>query len=508
MPKRPQELWRLVAGLGTIAGVTLLYVRGLHVHNTATVSTTFLLVVLVMAATSRLWIAIAVSIVAMLSFNFFFLPPVGTFSIVDPQNWVALFAFLVVSLIASRLSAGVRARTDEAVARRDELARLFDLSRDVLMMTDSQDAMSRLARAIALRFDLSFVAVALPRTTDWELFTAGRDAIDLSRQELSNAFASAQTTLEYDAHARTYSGHRTMMSDNRLIHLVPLRAATKAIGMLGASGRSIEAGTLDALAGIAAIAIERAQFLEDRKQAELTRQSEQLKAALLASLGHDLRTPLTTIRVAASNVKSSSLTAGQRDEQSDLILSEAERLARLFENILEMARIDAGAVASEARWTHPSEILEGARDQVGATIRDRRVIVHIGSDVPVLIDPRLTANAVAHVLENAAQYAPTDSNIDIAVDVTPEGLTFDIRDRGPGIAAADLPHLFERFYRGDAAGGRTSGTGMGLWIARRLLAVQHGRIWAENAAGGGARFSIVIPVPAKTDQIIDNADTV
>ena len=155
-----------------------------------------------------------------------------------------------------------------------------------------------------------------------------------------------------------------------------------------------------------AIAIERASFLEERKVAELTRQSEELKTTLLASLGHDLRTPLTAIRIAASNIQAPSLTADERLEQSDLILAEAERLTRLFQNILDMARIDAGAIAAEARWAHPSEIIAAARDQVEHALQAHRLEVHVDPDVPVRLDPRLTATAMAHLLENAAQYAP------------------------------------------------------------------------------------------------------
>ena len=165
-----------------------------------------------------------------------------------------------------------------------------------------------LARSIARRFDLEFVAVAVPRHDEWDVYEAGSQTVQLDRRQLSNAFAAAQASLEFDAHARTYAGHRTMTVDGRDIRLVPLRVGTKPIGILAAAGRPVEAGTLDTLAGVVAIAIERAQFLEERKASELTRQSEQLKTALLASIGHDLRTPLTAIRVAASNIMASELT--------------------------------------------------------------------------------------------------------------------------------------------------------------------------------------------------------
>jgi two-component system sensor histidine kinase KdpD len=495
MPRAPSDAARVAAGVGSVAVVTLIYVTWLRLSNAAIVSTTFLLIVLVVAATSRLWVAVATSVVAMLCFNFFFLPPAGSLTITDPQNWGALVAFLAVSLVASNLSAVARARTHEAVVRRDELARLFDLSRDVLVITDSREALSVLARSIARRFDLDFVAIALPGATDWDVFQAGAVPLVMDGRQLTAAFAAARTTLEFDAYARTYAGHRTMAIDGRTVRLVPLRVGTRPIGLLAAAGRPVEAGTLDTLAGVVAIAIERTQFLEERQAGEMTRQSEQLKTALLASLGHDLRTPLTAIRVAASNLQAATLAADDRLEQSDLILAEVERLTRLFQNILEMARIDAGAIATAPRRAHPSEIIAAARDQVEQTLRQHTLAVTVEPDVPVLLDPRLTATALAHILENAAQYAPPGSVIGIHTALTDEGLVIRVTDQGPGIAAAELSHLFERFYRGGAAKTRASGTGMGLWIARGLLAAEHGRIWAENAPDGGAEFTIVVPAP-------------
>ena len=239
--------WRAGAALGTVAFVTLTLAEWLRISNAAIVSTTYLMVVLVVAATSRLWIAVMTSIAAMLCLNFFFLHPVGTFTISDSQNWIALFAFLAVSLVASNLSAVARARTHEAVGRRDELARLFDLSRDVLLMTDSREALSVLARLVARRFDLEFVAVAVPRSSDWDVFEAGARRIELDRRPLTDALTAAQTSLEFDAYARTYAGHRTMTVGNDVVRLVPLRVGTKPVGLLAAAGRAIEAGTLDAL---------------------------------------------------------------------------------------------------------------------------------------------------------------------------------------------------------------------------------------------------------------------
>jgi two-component system sensor histidine kinase KdpD len=152
------------------------------VVNAATVSTTFLLVVLVVAATSRLWVALTVSAAAVLCFNFFFLPPLGTFVVAEPQNWLALISFFAVSLVASNLSAVARARTAEALGRRDEQARLFDLSRDVLVLPDSRAALTTLARAVSRRFDLEYLAIALPAGDTWEI-SAGAEDVTLDPKQ-------------------------------------------------------------------------------------------------------------------------------------------------------------------------------------------------------------------------------------------------------------------------------------------------------------------------------------
>jgi two-component system sensor histidine kinase KdpD len=490
-----RELRAALLSLLALAAVTLVYARWMHVTNATIVALTFLLIVLITAATSRLPTAAISSIAAMLCFNFFFLPPVGTWTIADPQNWVALFVFLAVSLVASRLSHVARARTEEALGRRDELARLFDLSRDVLVMTATPDAVSHLARAIARRFDLDYVALALPDGDGWAVSAAGDGPVPLEEAQLTDAFQAAARSLEFDAYARTYAGHRSIDVNGRAIRLVPLRVGTTPIGLLAAAGRPVEPGTLDTLAGVVAIAIERMRFLEERKSAELTRQSEELKTALLASLGHDLRTPLTAIRVAAGNLKAAWLPEEGRAEQSDVILAEVERLVRLFNNVLEMARIDAGAVAREEQWCHPSEIVSAARDQVEQSLKEHAVSITVEPDTPVRLDARVAASALAHLLENAAHYSPRGASIEVSSELAGIDLLLRVRDHGPGIAEADLPHLFDRFFRGrSAAQARASGTGMGLWIARGLVNAVQGRIWVENCADGGARFTLALPL--------------
>jgi len=328
--------------------------------NTTTVALVLLLIVLVIAANFRLRVAVAASIAAMLAFNFFFLPPVGTLTIADPQNWVALAVFLAVSLVASNLSAKARER--------------------------------------------------------------------------------------------------------------------------------------------AVLATERLQLLEDKKAAEMARRSEELKSALLASLAHDLRTPLTAIRVATTNLQASWLTEDDRKEQSEIVLTEVDRLTRLFQNILDMARIDAGAVQSSLRAVHPLEVVEAARDSVQHALRDHHVVTAVEGDRVVSVDPRLTAAALSHLLENAAQYSPPGSTIWIRATVSDTALSIEVRDSGPGIPLRDMPRLFERFYRGDHSGRHTTGTGMGLPIARGLLAAERGTVSAANADEGGAVFTITVPANAPDER--------
>lgn len=346
-------LLRTATGVLGVASVTLVYTRLLGVTNSTTVALTFLLVVLFVAATSRFWIAAITSIAALFCLNFFFIPPVGTLTVADPENWVALAAFFAVSLVGSNLSSAMRQREQQA--------------------------------------------------------------------------------------------------------------------------------------------LERVQLVEERKQAELARQRDALTSALLASIGHDLRTPLTALRVAATNLQFEELTPADRTEQTEVVLAEVERLTRRFENILDMARIDAHAVAAERRWVHPSEIYDAACDQVSHALTRHRIDASIMDSHVVLLDPRLTAVALARVLENAARYAPEDTVIAVALRLRTEGLTITVADRGPGIAAGDLPRVFDRGYRGELKGARVSGTGMGLAIARGLLMAQDGQIEAENRHDGGTTFTITIP---------------
>jgi two-component system sensor histidine kinase KdpD len=480
----------LVVSLVVIAALTVA-VRMLPDISPTTVALGLLLIVLATATLARLLVAIVTSIAAMLTLNFFFLPPVGTFTIADPQNWIALVAFLIVAVIASNLSAAAQDRAREAVSRRNEVTRLFDLTRDVLLTTESASAIDILARHVARRFELPQVAIYLPGDQGWRVYQGGEQEVTVDPAMLNTALARARGTLEYDARQRAYGGH-LQTGDQRELSIVPLRHGTKAVGLLAAASPVLDIGTLDAVAGVVAIAIERTQFLAERDAAALVKQKADLAATLLAALSHDLRTPLTAIRVAVENLRGD-LAADARRAQAGAAIAELDRLTRLFQDILDMARIDAAAIRVERQWVTAADVVDAALAHVRHALGEHAIRVEADAERAVQIDPRLTSLALSHVLDNAAHYSPVDQEIAVAARVETDGLHVAVTDRGPGLDPGELDHLFERFYRGTAARGTTFGTGMGLSITRGLLTAAGGRIWAENVPGAGARFTIVVP---------------
>jgi two-component system sensor histidine kinase KdpD len=476
MGRRPAV--RLLAGLLGVSAATAA-LRLAHVANPTTIALGYLLVTLFVASLGDLPVALATAVAATLCFNFFFMPPVGTFTIADPHNWVALVSFLIVSIVASRLSASARAKAQEALDRRNELTRLFDLTRDILLTTERDGAMAAIARHVARRFELDIVAICVPHPGGgWAIHHGGAARPEIAEPDLTRAFARQ---------APSFIGPVT---------LAPVRIGAKTIGLLATGGRPLDGGTRDAVAGIVAIALERSEFLEERRGAELTRQRAELSSALLASLSHDLRTPLTAIRTAVSNLDSVALPEDLRREQARLASGQLERLTRLFDEILDMARIDAGSVHPRRAWATPAEIVEAAVTHASAALGRRDVRIDAADDIGVEIDPRLAASALAHLLENAAQYAP-DGPIAVRAWIEGPELRLEVRDQGPGLPVRELERSFEPFYRGELVRQHVPGTGMGLAITRGLVNADGGRVWAENVAPHGASFTIAVPARSR-----------
>jgi two-component system sensor histidine kinase KdpD len=492
MPAR--DVIVLLGSLVTIAALTA-SLRALPGVSPTTVALALLLVVLGAATRARLRIATVVSVVAMLTLNFFFLPPVGTFTIADPQNWIALVAFLVVAVIASNLSAAAQDRTREAIGRRNEVTRLFDLTRDVLLTTETAGAIEALARHVARRFELSKVAICLPASDGWQIHQGGAEEVALDVNVLNTALAKARGTLEFDAYQRAYGGHIRAGEEDE-VSIVPLRHGTKAVGLLAAASPTLDIGALDAVAGVVAIAIERAQFLAERDAAGLVRQKADLASTLLASLSHDLRTPLTAIGVAVENLRDD-LPADDRRAQAGAAIAELDRLTRLLQDILDMARIDAAAIRVDRQWVAAADVVDAAVAHVRHALEGHALRLDADADMTVQIDPRLASVALSHLLENAALYSPADKEILVQARVEPDGLRVSVTDQGPGLDPSELDHLFERFYRGRTARQASFGTGMGLSITRGLLAAAGGWVWAENVPGAGARFTVLVPGPVR-----------
>lgn len=482
---------KLSAGLAGVAVATAGF-RTAGVTNPTTIALAYLLVILFVASLGDLGVAVATSVIATLCFNYFFLPPVGTFTIADPHNWVALVSFLIVSIVASRLSASAQARAQEALDRRNELTRLFDLTRDILLTTEREGALGAIARHVARRFELDSVAIAVPGHDGWRVHQGGATNAAMDTADLDRAFAASSGVMEFDARTRAYGGHREIASESGPLTLAPIRIGSRTIGLLATGGRALEPGTRDAVAGIVAIALERSEFLEERRGAELSQQRAELSSALLASLSHDLRTPLTAIRTAVSNLDSASLPEDQRREQARVAAVELERLTRLFDEILDMARIEAGTVEPHRAWTTPAEVVEAAVSHAAPSLAGRDVRQDAQEDQAVQIDPRLASSALAHLMENAARYAP-DGPITVRGWTDDQGLRLEVRDEGPGLMPHELERLFEPFYRGELFRNRMPGTGMGLAITRGLVAADGGRVWAENVSPQGACFSIAVP---------------
>ena len=457
--------------------------------NSTTVALSFLLVVLFAAAAHGVGPGILASVAGMICFNFFFLPPVGTLTIHDPQNWVALFAFLVTAITASQLSSAARKRAREAEESHEQVWKLYQLSRAIIITPDPETAVATISKQVRETFNIGNCEVCVPD----EGGSLHRTASESDPDQIKSSEALMQEVFQ--------SGSMRVDPGQDAIY-APLKVGVRVTGVMVLTSSALKGGTIEAISGLVALALERARFLKELSRTEVLRQSDQLKSALLASVSHDLRTPLTSMRAAVDNLLDKSLDWDREAlrEFHVIISEEVSRLTRLVQNLLEMARIEAGELHPVKEWSSVPEMIDTVLDRCAATLANHRVRVELTEGLPLVkIDARLLASALANLLENAAQYSEAHSAVVVRGEIDANTLTMSIRDEGPGILAQDLPRVFDKFYRGSSrSASRREGTGMGLAIARGIVEAQGGKIWVESRSGSGSTFFFSVPVELMT----------
>jgi two-component system sensor histidine kinase KdpD len=498
---------RYVVGMIGVVSITALYKYSDTHINTTTIALSYLLVVLITASAYGLAVGIFTSVTSVLCFNYFFLPPYGTLTIQDPQNWVALFTFLATAIITSQLSSAARARAEDAERRREEVFKLYELSRAIIATPDSETVVPSIARQVVEIYSFDYCAVFLPTDGKWQrAATASEsdfiDAFKPALNEIERAFTDGELQLFPATKDFEQQSSTVEIKAPYLVAYVPLKVGVRSIGVMVLAARQLERGAAEAIAGMVALALERARFLQEVSHTEALRQSDELKSALLASVSHDLRTPLTSMRAAVDSLLLEDIVWDKAAlREFHLIISEeVNRLTRLVQNLLEMARIEANELHISKRWQAVSEIITNVLERCEKGLGNHQVKVEMDEAMPLVkVDSLLLAEALHNLVENAARYSPAESLITIKAQIEQADLLIRVTDQGKGIAAGEFGRVFDKFYRGSQGQRqRKDGTGMGLAIARGIIQAHGGKIWAENGKPKGAVFAFTIPVEQKS----------
>jgi two-component system sensor histidine kinase KdpD len=471
---------RIAGVLGILAAITLICFRLIPV-NATTAGFAYLVAILFIAARWGLTEALAGSLVAVACFNYYFLPPIRTFTIADPQNWVALIAFLATSITASHFSMQAKKRTQEAMDRQREMEKLYALSRSILLIDPSRPVPKQLAMQIAQSFDAASVAL-LDRETG-EFFRAGPEDFPDSDGRLRQA--ATEGTLFRDEASRTV--------------VTSVRLGAQPIGSLGIHGIELSDSALQGLSNLVAIGLERLRAQEAASKAEAARQSDELKSTLLDALAHEFKTPLTSIKAASTALLSSSaLKPEQQRELVSIVDEETDRLSVLVTEAIQMARIEAGRVVLRRENHSVEDLVESALDKLRPAVQDRNIQVKMATDLPeVLVDGELIEVALRQLIDNALKYSPPGSPVSVAAEANEGRLIVSVADHGPGIPEAEQARIFEKFYRADASRHQIPGAGLGLVIAREIIHAHGGEIWVESKLAEGSIFRFSLPAAKK-----------
>jgi two-component system, OmpR family, sensor histidine kinase KdpD len=470
-----RTVFRIIEVLASVAAITYVYFRVLPVNST-TVALSYLLMVLVISTGWGLTEAVVASIAAMLCLNFFFLPPTGAFTIADPQNWVALTAFLGTAVIASHLSARMRQRTIEAYASRAEMERLYSLSRALMITEGKAEVGKQIADQVALVFQMD--AVVVFDRSDGSISRSGpRDLLGIDGKLRDVAL---QNTVFHDATAE--------------MTIVPIRLGGQPVGSIAIQGSPISDTALYAIANLAAIAYERARNLELASRAEAARRNQELKSAVLDAIAHEFKTPLTSIKGAVTALLFDPPAAINSQELLTVIDEEADRMNFLVSEAIEMARIEAGDIQVRTESCSVANLVDTSLKRVRPILEGRQVYVEAPADLPSCrADLNLITMVITHLISNAVKYSPPTATIKVVAEANEGKVVISVTDQGPGIREEEQARIFEPFYRASEIRDRVPGTGMGLTIARRIVEAHGGKIWMESEFGKGSRFSFSLP---------------
>jgi len=467
---------RVPLSLAIIAGITGVCFKLFDV-NATTAGFVYLLSILLISAAWELIEALIASLAAMVCFSYFFLPPIGRFVISDPQNWVALFAFIATALVASHLSDHARKQTLEATRRQQETERLYELSRAILLTGTAGPIGFHVAQNLARIFECRSVALYDPGTD--QVFYGG---------------SSGPPGIEAELRQAVVDGRSTPPASSEVL-IAAITTGGHPLGSLALTGISLSESALQALLRLVAIAFERVHTQEAGTRAEASRQSEEFKSTLLDAIAHEFKTPLTSIKAASTSVLTDIPDLQpQVLELTTIIDEEASRLNLLVTDAVRMAQIDASKIQLERRPVVVREFVDRVLEDFGPRLDGRRLRVDLRNGLPrVSADPDLASLALRQVIDNGLKYSSPATELEVAAEAGSGRVTIRVRDRGPGIPDAERERIFDRFYRRQSAKDRVPGSGMGLYIAREIARAHGGDLWVESVLGSGSEFCLTLP---------------